>query len=327
MNWTLILIQVVKVIAVFAVLLTCCAWMTWLERKLIARIQTRLGPMNTGYQGLLQPIADMIKLIFKEDITPGHVDKWIYNLAPLAAFIPATLAIAVVPFGDSITLFGERIDLVISNLNVGILYVLAVTSLGVYALIMAGWSSNSKYSLLGGLRAAAQMISYEIGMGLAIVVVVLMSGTLNLVEIVDKQRSVLDWFVFKNPVAFVIYFICAIAETNRNPFDLPEAESELVAGYHTEYSSMKFGMFFVGEYANMITVGAIATTLFFGGWHGPILPPIVWFVIKVAAFQVFYIWMRGTLPRLRYDQLMAFGWKILLPLAVLNVLVTAFFKL
>lgn len=327
MNWTLILIQVVKVIAVFAVLLTCCAWMTWLERKLIARIQTRLGPMNTGYQGLLQPIADMIKLIFKEDITPGHVDKWIYNLAPLAAFIPATLAIAVVPFGDSITLFGERIDLVISNLNVGILYVLAVTSLGVYALIMAGWSSNSKYSLLGGLRSAAQMISYEIGMGLAIVVVVLMSGTLNLVEIVDKQRSVLDWFVFKNPVAFVIYFICAIAETNRNPFDLPEAESELVAGYHTEYSSMKFGMFFVGEYANMITVGAIATTLFFGGWHGPILPPIVWFVIKVAAFQVFYIWMRGTLPRLRYDQLMAFGWKILLPLAVLNVLVTAFFKL
>lgn len=327
MNWTLILIQVVKVIAVFAVLLTCCAWMTWLERKLIARIQTRLGPMNTGYQGLLQPIADMIKLIFKEDITPGHVDKWIYNLAPLAAFIPATLAIAVVPFGDSITLFGERIDLVISNLNVGILYVLAVTSLGVYALIMAGWSSNSKYSLLGGLRSAAQMISYEIGMGLAIVVVVLMSGTLNLVEIVDKQRSVLDWFVFKNPIAFVIYFICAIAETNRNPFDLPEAESELVAGYHTEYSSMKFGMFFVGEYANMITVGAIATTLFFGGWHGPILPPIVWFVIKVAAFQVFYIWMRGTLPRLRYDQLMAFGWKILLPLAVLNVLVTAFFKL
>jgi NADH-quinone oxidoreductase subunit H len=327
MNWTLILIQVVKVIAVFVVLLTCCAWMTWLERKLVARIQTRLGPMNTGYQGLLQPVADLIKLVLKEDITPGHVDRWIYNLAPLAAFIPATLSIAVVPFGDSITLFGERIDLVISNLNVGILYVLAVTSLGVYALIMAGWSSNSKYSLLGGLRSSAQMISYEIGMGLAIVVVVLMSGTLNLVEIVDKQSSVLNWFILRNPIAFVIYFICAIAETNRNPFDLPEAESELVAGYHTEYSSMKFGMFFVGEYANMITVGAIGTTLFFGGWHGPILPPIVWFVIKVAAFEVFYIWMRGTLPRLRYDQLMAFGWKILLPLAVLNVLVTAFFKL
>ena len=327
MDWTFILIAAVKVIVVFVVMLIGCAWMTWLERKLVARIQTRFGPMNAGYQGLLQPIADMFKLIFKEDITPGHVDKLIYNLAPLIAFVPAMLSIAVVPFGDSITLFGRQVDLVISNLNVGILYVLAVTSLGVYALVMAGWSSNSKYSLLGGLRSSAQMISYEIGMGLSIVVVILLSGTFNLVEIVNQQSSFIDWFIFKNPVAFITYIICAVAETNRNPFDLPEADSELVAGYHTEYSSMKFGMFFVGEYANMITVGAIATTLFFGGWHGPFLPPIIWFIIKVAAFEVFYIWMRGTLPRLRYDQLMSFGWKVLLPLALVNILVTAFFKL
>jgi NADH-quinone oxidoreductase subunit H len=327
MDWTFLIVKLIQVIAVFAVLLTGCAYMTWLERKLVARIQSRLGPMNAGYQGLLQPVADMIKLLFKEDITPKHVDKFIYGIAPLASFIPATLSIAVVPFGDSITLFGRTYDLVISNLNVGILYVLAITSIGVYSIIMAGYSSNSKYSLLGGLRSSAQMISYEIGMGLAIVVVILLSGSLNLVDIVDKQGSFVGWYVFRNPVAFVVYFICAVAETNRSPFDLPEAESELVAGYHTEYSSMKFGMFFVAEYANMITVGAIATTLFFGGWHGPFLPPIVWFLIKVAAFQVFYIWARGTLPRLRYDQLMSFGWKVLLPIAVINVIVTAFFVL
>jgi len=327
MTWEFVIISAVKVVAVFAVLLTGCAYMTWFERKLVARIQTRLGPMNAGPQGLLQPIADMFKLVFKEDIIPGHVDKMIYALAPLASFIPATLAIAVVPFGDTINIFGYEVDLVISNLSVGILFILAVTSLEVYALIMAGWASNSKYSLLGGLRSSAQMISYEIGMGLAIVSVVLMAGSLNLVEIVEQQSSVLNWFFFKNPVAFVLYFICAMAETNRSPFDLPEAESELVAGYHTEYSSMKFGMFFVAEYANMITVGAIATTLFFGGWQGPVLPPIVWFIIKVAIFQFFYVWTRGTLPRFRYDQLMNFGWKVILPLALINVIVTSFFKL
>jgi NADH-quinone oxidoreductase subunit H len=327
MDWVFILITVIKVGVVFVVLLTACAYMTWLERKLVARIQTRLGPMNTGFQGLLQPVADLVKLLFKEDIRPRHVDKFIYMLAPLAAFIPATLSIAVVPFGDSIELFGRQVDLVISELNIGILYVFAVTSLGVYAITMAGWSSNSKYSLLGALRSAAQMISYEIGLGLAIVVVVLMAGTLDLVEIVNRQNSILNWYIFTNPVAFILYFTCAVAETNRAPFDLPEAESELVAGYFTEYSSMKFGMFFVGEYANMITVGAIATTLFFGGWQGPILPPVVWFVIKVALFMVIYVWTRGTLPRFRYDQLMSFGWKVILPISLLNVLVTALFKL
>ncbi len=327
MTWEFVIISAVKVVVVFAVLLTGCAYMTWLERKLVARIQTRLGPMNAGPQGLLQPLADMIKLVFKEDIIPGHVDRTIYALAPLAAFIPATLSIAVVPFGDTINIFGYEVDMVISNLSIGVLFILAVTSLEVYALIMAGWASNSKYSLLGGLRSSAQMISYEVGMGLAIVTVVLMAGSLNLVEIVRQQSSVLDWFFFKNPVAFILYMICAMAETNRSPFDLPEAESELVAGYHTEYSSMKFGMFFVGEYANMITVGAIGATLFFGGWQGPVLPPIVWFIIKVAIFQVFYIWTRGTLPRFRYDQLMNFGWKVILPVALVNVIVTAFFKL
>ncbi|NIP42377.1 MAG: NADH-quinone oxidoreductase subunit NuoH [candidate division Zixibacteria bacterium] len=290
----------------------------------MARFQTRLGPIYTGPNGLLQPVADLVKLLFKEDIIPEHVDKKIYVIAPMAAFIPATLSIVVIPFGSSITIFGREIDLVLSDLNVGVLYVFAITSIGVYSIILSGWSSNSKYSLLGSIRSSAQMISYEVSMGLAVVSVVLVSGSLNLNTIVAHQENL--WHIFSQPVAFMIFLVCGIAETNRAPFDLPEAESELVAGYHTEYSAMKFGMFFVGEYANMITVSAMATTLFLGGWQGPgdsgILS-MLWFAIKVFIFLFLYLWLRATLPRFRYDQLMNFGWKVLLPLAILNVLVTS----
>jgi NADH-quinone oxidoreductase subunit H len=320
----IIIISVIKVIFVFVVLLTACAYMTLLERRVVARFQTRLGPIYAGPGGLLQPVADLLKLLFKEDIIPGHVDKTIYTLAPLASFIPATLAIVVIPFGSTLNIFGREINLVLSDFNVGILYILAVSSIGVYGIILSGWSSNNKYSLLGAIRSSAQMISYEVSMGLAIIGVIILAGSLNMNDIVAGQKTV--WYVVLQPVGFIIYLICGIAETNRAPFDLPEAESELVAGYHTEYSAMKFGMFFVGEYANMVTISAIATTLYFGGWLGPTNSPILsmlWFGIKVFCFLFLYLWLRATLPRFRYDQLMNFGWKILLPLALLNVLVTA----
>jgi NADH-quinone oxidoreductase subunit H len=320
-------ITAIKSFVVLTVLLLMCAWMTYTERKLIAFMQSRIGPNTAGWYGLLQPIADMIKLLFKEEVTPGGAQRSLFLIAPLLAFIPAMLPIAVVPFGKSITLFGYKIDLVIANFNLGILFVLAVASMGIYGIIIAGWSANNKYSLLGALRSSAQMISYEIGLGMSLIGVLLLAGSLNLVEIVNQQSVWYKWFVFRQPVGFVLYFVCAIAETNRAPFDLPEAESELVAGYHTEYSSMRFGLFYVGEYANMITVAAIATTLFFGGWQGPLLPPIVWFLIKVFVFLFIYIWMRASLPRFRYDQLMKFGWYVIIPLALANILVTALIDL
>jgi NADH-quinone oxidoreductase subunit H len=283
--------------------------------------------MVAGWHGLLQPVADLVKLLFKEEVLPGQAHRTLYLLAPLMSFIPALIPIAVIPFGDKITLFGREINLVISNFNLGLLMVLAITSLGVYGIIMAGWSANSKYSMLGGLRSTAQMISYEIGLGMSIVGIIILAGTLNLVEIVQGQDAIYKWYVFRQPLGFLLFIVCAIAETNRAPFDLPEAESELVAGYFTEYSSMRFGMFFVGEYANMVTVSAMATTLFFGGWQGPLLPPVVWFLIKVCAFLFLYIWLRASLPRFRYDQLMRFGWYVIIPLALANILVTAFIAL
>jgi NADH-quinone oxidoreductase subunit H len=324
----IIIISSIKVVVIFSVLLLGCAYSTLLERRVVARFQSRIGPVETGPNGFLQPIADLVKLLFKEDIIPAYADKTIFLLAPLAAFIPATLSFVVIPFGPSITIFGREINLVLSDLNVGILYIFAVTSLGVYGIILSGWSSNSKYSLLGSIRSSAQMISYEISMGLAVVSVILIAGSLSMTDIVAGQSKI--WYVFYQPVGFIIYLICGIAETNRAPFDLPEAESELVAGYHTEYSAMKFGMFFVGEYANMITISALATTLYFGGWHGPTSSPILsmlWFFIKVFCFMFFYLWLRATTPRFRYDQLMSFGWKVLLPLALLNLMVTAFIVL
>jgi NADH-quinone oxidoreductase subunit H len=319
---TFIIITLIKILIVFVFFLLMIAYLTWLERKLLGHFQVRLGPMRVGPHGLFQPIADGVKLLFKEEIVPANVHRFIYNLAPLLVFIPALIIMAVIPFGDRITIFGQSVDMVISDFNLGILYIFAVTSLGVYGLVLAGWSSNNKYSLLGGLRSSAQMISYEISLALSLIGVLMIAGSLSLVDIVEAQDRFFNWFIFRQPLGFLLYLVCAIAEINRAPFDLPEAENELVAGFHTEYSSMKFAMFFLGEYGSMINVGAVATTLFLGGWQGPFLPPVVWFLIKLCAFLFFYIWLRATLPRFRYDQLMNFGWKVLLPLALLNILVT-----
>ncbi|MFZ5979779.1 MAG: NADH-quinone oxidoreductase subunit NuoH [Candidatus Zixiibacteriota bacterium] len=311
-----------KVIVVIVVLLTGCAYSTYMERKVVAYMQHRIGPNQAGPFGLLQPIADAIKLLFKEDVVPDNVERLTYTLAPIISFVPAMLTFAVVPFSSTFTMFGYEITGVISDLNIGILYVFAITSLGVYGVLLGGWSSGSKYSLLGGLRSSAQMISYELSYGLSIVGVIIIANTLSMVELVNQQTTISSWFIWKQPLGFILYFICGVAETNRNPFDLPEAEAELVAGYHTEYSSMRFASYFIGEYGNMLAVSAVATTVFFGGWQGPFLPPVVWFLLKVIGFMFVYIWIRATLPRFRYDQLMSFGWKVLFPLAVLNTLVT-----
>jgi len=319
------IIAFLKVGVIFAGLLTAIAYATYFERKVVAHIQHRMGPTVTGPYGLLQPIADALKLLFKEQIKPSGVNGLFYNLAPILSFTAACMSIAVIPVGNWVEIGGRKIQLIISDLNIGILYIFAITSLGVYGLVLAGWSSNSKYSLLGGIRSTAQMISYEVSLGLGIIGVLMISQTLSIAEIVRQQSgSILNWYFFKQPVAFFVYLISAIAETNRSPFDLPEAESELVAGYHTEYSGMRFSVFFLGEYANMITVSAIASSLFFGGWNGPVFPPVIWFLIKVVAFLFIYVWIRGTLPRFRYDQLMRFAWKVLFPLGLLNILVTAF---
>jgi len=320
---TFILITAIKVTVIVTAVLTGVAWSTWLERKLLGHLQHRIGPNLAGPYGLLQPIADAVKLMFKEDIIPDKAERATYALAPIVSFVPALLTFAVVPISDSITILGQQIDMVISDLNIGILFIFAVTSLGVYGIVLAGWSGGSKYSLLGGLRSSAQMISYEVAYGLSIIGVLVLANTLSLKDLVSQQAEFFDWFIFRQPLGFILFVICAVAETNRAPFDLPEAESELVAGYLTEYSSMRYALFFMAEYANMIAVSAVATTIFLGGWQGPILPPIVWFVIKVFLFMCFYIWLRATLPRFRYDQLMNFGWKVLFPLGLLNVIVTA----
>lgn len=317
--------------------LTGCAYSTYMERKVVGHIQHRMGPTMAGPYGLLQPLADAVKLIFKEDIIPDRVERMTYLLAPVVSFVPALLTFAVIPFGDTVNLFGYDIKMVISDLNIAVLFVFAITSLGIYGIVLAGWSSGNKYSLLGGVRSSAQMISYEVSYGLSIIGVILIANTLSLSELVTGQMGPLwgsitflpNWYIFSQPFGFLLYLVCAIAETNRLPFDLPEAESELVAGYLTEYSSMRFSMFFIGEYANMLAVSAIGATLFFGGWHGPFLDsfPMLGFfylVVKIFFFMFFYIWLRGTFPRFRYDQLMNFGWKVLLPLALLNTMATAF---
>jgi NADH-quinone oxidoreductase subunit H len=320
---TFLVLMVAKIAVVFGLMLLSVTYLTWLERKILSDIQVRLGPMRVGPHGLLQPIADGIKLLFKEEIVPQAADRTLYLLAPVLALIPAFISFAVIPFGDRIRLFGQSIDLVIADVNIGLLYVFGVASLGIYGIVLGGWASNNKYALLGGLRASAQMISYELSLSLSVVGVVMLSQSLSLVQIVDAQARV--WFIVLQPIGFIIFLICAVAEINRAPFDLPEAETELVAGFHVEYSSMKFAMYFMAEYANMITVSAMATTLFLGGWRGPWLPPVVWFLIKLYLFIFLFIWLRGTLPRFRYDQLMRFGWKVLLPIALVNIMVTAVF--
>jgi len=321
---------VVKVVVVLIALLTVVAYAVWLERKVVARIQSRWGPHRVGPHGLLQPLADGLKIFLKEDIVPHDVDRFVYWLAPFLAFTLAFFSIAVIPFGESITIGGREVFFQIADLPIGLLFIFAVTSLGVYGIALAGWASNSKYPLFGGLRSSAQMISYELSLGLGVVGVLMICGTLSLRGIVEAQRGL--WNILLQPVGFLVYFMSAIAETNRLPFDLPEGETELVGGFHTEYSSLKFAMFFMAEYANIVTVSCLATLLFFGGWLGPVFgPPVLravlplfWFALKVLTFLFVYIWIRGTLPRFRYDQLMAFGWKFLLPVALLNILATSF---
>ena len=325
----------VKVVLVFAITMLTVLIMIYAERRISAFMQGRLGPNRVGPQGLLQPIADGIKFLMKEDVIPAGVDKPVYLLAPAMLLIPALMTFAVIPFGASITLFGRVIPLQVADINVGILYILALTSIGVYGLVLAGWSSNSKYPLIGGLRSSAQLISYELAMGLAIVSIVLLAGSLRLNDIIANQQGYFfSWNICKQPLAFLIFLIAIYAETNRLPFDLTEAEQELVGGYHTEYSSMKFAMFFMAEYANMITGAALTVTLFFGGWDVPfinessmgipgVILSILSFAFKTAFFLFLYIWVRWTFPRFRYDQLMNIGWKVLLPLALVNIFITA----
>jgi NADH-quinone oxidoreductase subunit H len=342
-----LLLSIVKIVVVLVITLTAVAYTVLLERKVLGRLQNRWGPSRVGPFGLLQPLTDGIKLFLKEDMMPLAVERPLFILAPLLALSCALVSISMVPFGHQtfIHVNGTAVDLFqISDINIGLLVILGITSIGVYGIALSGWSSNNKYSLFGSLRASAQLVSYELALGLSLVGVVLRAGSLRLRDIVGSQSAhgALSWNIFGGfqIVAFFIYLMAAYAETNRAPFDLPEAESELVAGYHTEYSSMKFAMFFMAEYANMITVACVATLLFFGGanspfghifdnvaiLNGPIigaLLPIFWFVVKILFFLLLYIWVRGTLPRFRYDQLMNFGWKFLLPVAILNILATA----
>ncbi|MDD2273910.1 MAG: NADH-quinone oxidoreductase subunit NuoH [Desulfuromonadaceae bacterium] len=309
-----------KIALVFFVILTLAAYLVFAERKVLAWIQDRKGPNRVGPFGLLQPLADLIKLLTKEDFRPIGADKWLFYLAPAMAAIPAIMIFAIVPFGAPLTLFGHTVQLQVSDLNVGLLLFMALSSVAVYGVALGGWASNSKYALLGSIRGLAQLISYELSMGLSLVPVVMLARSFRLSDIVNAQAGC--WFIVYQPLAFMIFLISIAAECKRIPFDLPEAEGELVAGFHTEYSGMRFGLFFVGEYINIIVLGGLATTFFLGGWHGPFLPPAVWFSAKVLAFAFLFIWVRGTLPRLRYDQLMHFGWKILTPLALVNILVT-----
>jgi len=324
--------MILKVLVAFVFVLLTVAYATYAERKIIGHMQVRIGPNRTGPIGLLQPIADGIKLFFKEEIIPAEASKFAFVLAPLVALVPAFISFAVIPFGDSIEIAGYKIPLQIAayadkagtvfDLNIGVLYILAMASLGVYGIVLAGWSSNSKYSLLGGLRASAQMISYELAAGLAIVCVFMVSQSLSLQAIVADQGGLFGWYIFRNPflfVAGVIFFICSLAEINRTPFDLPEAETELVSGFCTEYSSMKYAMFFMAEYANMVTVCAVTTTLFLGGWHGP-LPPVLNFIAKVYVLMFVCMWIRATYPRYRYDQLMKLGWKVFLPITLFLIM-------
>src|SRR5437879_6460174 len=330
----LFIAQIGLTLFVFVMLLSSAAGMVYVERKVAALLQQRIGPYLVGPKGLLQPLADIIKLMFKEELRPSAADAFLFALAPIISATCAFAAFAVVPFGGDTTLLGlipEGLRLQVADVNVAILVVFAVASMSVYGIVLAGWSSNSKYSLLGGLRSSAQMISYELSYGLALASVLLVGNSLSLTDIVNRQAGtwlgfIPHWFVVVQPIGFLIYMTAGVAETNRAPFDFPEAEQELVAGYHTEYSSMSFAMFFLAEYINMVTVSAVATSLYLGGWLGPILPSWLgwlWFLLKVLLLLFFYVWMRWTLPRYRYDQLMAFGWKWLLPAAVINLIATA----
>ena len=332
-----LVIPLVKIVVILNALLVAVSYMVLLERKVIAWVQVRLGPMRVGPHGALQPIADAVKLLLKEDITPSRADKWVFTLAPIMSLVPALIVFAVIPFGPAVEIFGRSVTLYITDINVGLLYVISVSSIGVYGLILAGWASNSKYPLLASLRASAQLISYEVAVTMALVSLVVTAGSLSMVEIVEAQRDGRVWFILAQPVAFFIFFVGGLAETNRAPFDLPEAEQELTGGFHTEYSGMRFALFFLAEYANMIVVSSVATTVFLGGWLRPfpgvewlafldIVPGWIWFFAKTYLFLLVFLWIRATLPRYRYDQLMGLGWKVLIPLAIANVVVTGILK-
>ena len=329
-----IIIALIKILVMFAVVLVTVAELVYTERKISAWIQNRIGPNRVGWKGLLQPYADVIKLLLKEDIVPTAANRFIHTLAPIISIGVAFSTLAVVPIaGETITMFGREVQMVIADVNIGILYILALTSMGVYGLTLSGWSSNNKYSLLGGLRSSAQMISYELSMGLSVIGVIMVTGSLQLTEVVAHQAGWM-WNMVLQPVGFITFVVAAFAETNRTPFDLPEAEPELVGGYHTEYSSFKFALFFLAEYANMITASAVIVTLYLGGWQVPYLEllglpsaamvalQVLAFMVKVGFMLFVFQWVRWTVPRFRYDQLMDLGWKVMLPIALANVVVT-----
>jgi len=326
MDAALIIEWIIKSVILIFVLLTGFAYTTFYERKALARIQVRIGPNRAGPGGWLQPVADGLKLIFKEELIPAQADKIIFILAPVITVIPAFIILASVPWGEQISLFGRSISLYLTNINVGVLYILSVASISVYGIVLAGWSSNNKYAMLGGLRSSAQMISYELALGLAFIGPIMLASSMSMLDIVEAQKSV--WFVVYQPLGFLIFFIASLAEVNRAPFDMPEAEQELTAGYHTEYSGMKFALFFMAEYIKMIAVSAIAATLFLGGFRGPFVETMPWLgpvylFAKVFVLLFLMIWVRATLPRIRYDRLMDFGWKLMLPAALFNVFATA----
>ena len=327
METALIIEWVIKAVFLLIFGLTGFAYTTYYERRAIARIQTRIGPNRAGPLGLLQPVADGIKLIFKEELIPAQADKFLFLLAPVLTVLPAFAIWAVIPWGETVIMFGREIPLYLVDINVGVLYIMAVASIAVYGIVLAGWSSNSKYALLGGLRSTAQMISYELALGLSFIGPILIASSMSMVDIVHKQQEI-GWFALWQPLGFIICLIALLAEVNRAPFDMPEAEQELVAGYHTEYSGMKFALFFMAEYIKMIAVSAIAATVFLGGYSGPFVGAVPWLgplylFIKIFLLLFGMIWVRATLPRFRYDRLMSFGWKILLPLSLFNVFITA----
>jgi len=325
-DWTLWLEWFIKALVVTLALLTGFAYLTWYERRALARLQTRIGPNRAGPQGLLQPIADAVKLIFKEELTPGRADKIIFFWAPIITLVPSIIMAAIIPWGTSFTAFGRPITLYVADINVGVLYLMSIASIAVYGIVLAGWSSNNKYAMLGGLRSSAQMISYELSLGLSFVTSIILANSMRLLDIIDAQKSL--WFVVVQPVGALIFWIATLAEVNRAPFDMPEAEQELTAGYHSEYSGMKFALFFMAEYQKMIVICAIAATLYFGGFLGPfvdkypLLGPVYLF-IKVVVLLFAMIWVRATWPRIRYDRLMSFGWKIMLPLSLAITFITA----
>jgi NADH-quinone oxidoreductase subunit H len=333
----ILVIPLLKIVILLNAVLVSVSYMTLLERKVIAWVQSRLGPMRVGPRGVLQPIADAIKLMMKEDITPARADKWVFTIAPMMVLVPALIVFAVIPFGPEVNLFGRLEPLYITDINVGLLYIVSVASIGVYGIILGGWASNSKYPLLASLRASAQLISYEVAVTMTLVSMIVTAGTLSMVGIVEAQRESGLWFLFVQPVAFVLFFIGGLAETNRAPFDMPEAEQELTGGFHTEYSGMRFALFFLAEYANMIVICSVATTLFMGGWLRPfpavealgfldLIPSWIWFIGKTFVFLYVFLWIRATLPRYRYDQLMRLGWKVLIPIAIGNVVVSGVVK-